>query len=122
MLGDYYAQEAEYKRKLKAKRKQRDGLEADLVGGGARGGGRSSRGGARRGRTESGIQRSQCVCLQNCLTPCWKTLVDAYASCTAFAMPPCLHRDLGATSLFDDIYGFRPVVTVQQTCSMSGWL
>lgn len=51
-------QEAEYKRKLKAKRKQRDGLEADLVGPGARGGGggggRSSRVGARRGRTDPG--------------------------------------------------------------------
>lgn len=44
-------QEAEYKRKLKAKRKQRDGLEADL--GGARGTGRGGRGGARRGRTDS---------------------------------------------------------------------
>ncbi|KAL0048917.1 hypothetical protein WJX82_002315 [Trebouxia sp. C0006] len=43
--------EAEYKRKLKAKRKQRDGLEADL--GGARGSGRGGRGGARRGRMES---------------------------------------------------------------------
>ncbi|KAL0037235.1 hypothetical protein WJX79_007787 [Trebouxia sp. C0005] len=42
--------EAEYKRKLKAKRKQRDGLEADL--GGARSSGRGGRGGARRGRME----------------------------------------------------------------------
>lgn len=42
--------EAEYKRKLKAKRKQRDGLEADL--GGSRAPGRGGRGHSRRGRMD----------------------------------------------------------------------
>jgi len=56
-------QEAEYKRKLKAKRKQRDGLEADL--GGARGSGRGGRGGARRGRMESpGITSYTTMCIK----------------------------------------------------------
>ncbi|DBA86365.1 TPA: hypothetical protein ACH3X2_005596 [Trebouxia sp. C0005] len=56
--------EAEYKRKLKAKRKQRDGLEADL--GGARSSGRGGRGGARRGRmemTSSGIMSYTIMCI-----------------------------------------------------------
>ena len=66
-LVDRCVQEAEYKRKLKAKRKQRDGLEADLMGpgphGGGGGGGRNSRGRARRGRTDSGTAL-QCYLLQ----------------------------------------------------------
>ena len=43
-----WLQEAEYKRKLKAKRKQRDGLEADL------GAGRGAARGGMRGRARSG--------------------------------------------------------------------
>ena len=52
VIGFVCLQEAEYKRKLKAKRKQRDGLEADL--GAGRGATRSAvRGRARRGHMDS---------------------------------------------------------------------
>ena len=47
-------QEAEYKRKQKAKRKQRDGLQEDLVGPSTRGMGRGAKGGARRSNMDAG--------------------------------------------------------------------
>lgn len=47
-------QEAEHKRKLKAKRKQRDLLQEDIVGPSSQGTGRNSKGGARRSRMDAG--------------------------------------------------------------------